>query len=121
MNPMHGRWYQLYTHQTDPEKAIEPAIAALGIPYRFQHRLPSPLSNFFPDFAVLDRGLDKPGIIIEVDGSSHDSPAAQAADAERTAKMEAEGWVVVRCRNEEAIADPYGTVDRLMFEARGDD
>lgn len=55
--------------------------------------------------------------MIEVDDDSHRRAAKKKADAERTAKLEAAGWRVLRCWNEEAIADPHATVARLMREA----
>lgn len=55
--------------------------------------------------------------MIEVDDASHARPAKKRADAERTKKIEGARWRVVRCTNDEALADPYGTVDRLMAAA----
>lgn len=78
--------------------------------YRFQHPLWA--LSFFPDFALL-----KQRVIIEVDDASHRLAAKRRADAVRTAKMEGAGWRVVRCSNDEALADPWGTVDRLMAAA----
>lgn len=105
-----AKWAQLYTGQTKAEEAIEPAIAALGRPYRFQH--PFFGNHYFVDFALTE---DK--IIIEVDGRSHNSKEAKKDDAERTKVLEKQGWTVVRCKNEDAIRDPSGTVARLMLEA----
>lgn len=111
---MLAKWQFLYTHQTAPEKALEPHIAALGLPYRFQH----PVGKFYPDFAIFTKGLDKPGILVEVDGDEHYTPAGLRKDAERTLTLEGKGWRVVRCRNAEALADPKGTVARLMKAAK---
>lgn len=33
------RWAALYADPTPAEQAIEPAIASMGVPYRFQHPL----------------------------------------------------------------------------------
>lgn len=104
-------WAKLYTGQTESELAIEPAIAALGRPYRAQH--PIFASHFIVDFAILDEK-----IIIEVDGKSHNSQAAKAADRTRTLSIERFGWVVVRCTNEEAQREPEATVQRLLMEAK---
>lgn len=111
---MLGKWFKLYSTPTEAELAIEPAIAALGHPYRAQHPLPS-LGWVIPDFVVFDRGLDQPGWIIEVDGESHRRKGVAAKDAARTAKLEAAGWQVTRCLNEEAISDPKGTITRLAL------
>lgn len=106
-----GHWAHLYTDITQAEYAIEPAIAALGVRYRSQH--PIFAYHFIVDFALLDSR-----IIIEVDGKSHHGPKAQAADRERTLKLERLGWVVVRCTNEEAIAEPHATVQKLLLDAQ---
>jgi very-short-patch-repair endonuclease len=112
-NPLPAKWWYLYHHATAPENALEPHVAALGWPYRFQH----PLHKTFPDFAVFPRGLDKPGYVLEVDGPDHRTKAGLKKDAIRTEKLEGFGWVVVRCTNEEALADPAGTVTRMIEEA----
>jgi very-short-patch-repair endonuclease len=67
--------------------------------------------GLFPDFALLDSKL-----IIEVDDPGHRRRKKQ--DAERTAKLEKQGWRVLRCTNADAMTDPWGTVDKLM-EAAG--
>jgi very-short-patch-repair endonuclease len=90
--------------------ALEPAIASLGVPYRFQH--PVWALGVFPDFVLLQHRL-----VIEVDDDSHRRASKKKADAERTAKLERAGWRVVRCTNAEALSYPYQTIDRLMADA----
>lgn len=104
-------WAALYTKPTASENAIEPAISALGIPYRAQHPV-------FAAHCIVDFALLGPRIAIEVDGKSHNGPAAKANDRTRTLKLEALGWVVVRCSNEQAQLDPVNTVQRMLLEAR---
>lgn len=101
-------WAKLYSQQTEAEAALEPALASLGVPYRFQH--PVWAAGLFPDFVLLHQR-----VVIEVDDKSHRSK--KKADAERTAKLKKLGWKVVRCTNEEAKQAPYDTVDRMMAEA----
>jgi very-short-patch-repair endonuclease len=104
------RWSRLYANPTDAETAIEPAIASLGVRYRFQHPLFG--LRLFPDFILPDYR-----VVIEVDDRSHYTKKKKEADAERTERLNHGGWTVVRCSNDEAEDDPYGTVDRLMTEA----
>jgi very-short-patch-repair endonuclease len=104
------RWARLYANMTPAEKALEPAIAAKGLPYRVQH--PIWALSVFPDFVILPLKL-----VIEVDDPSHSTKAKRTADAERTAKLQAKGWRVVRCTNEEALSNPTATVDRLLRSA----
>lgn len=102
-----GRFMMLYAG-TAPEHALEPAIASLGIPYRWQ----MPVGKYFLDFA-----LPTLKVSIEVDGESHKRKDQITQDKQKTAYLEARGWRVVRCTNDEAVNDPYGTVNRLCQEA----
>lgn len=104
------RWAKLYSNPTDAEAAIEPAIASLGVRYRFQH--PMFGLRLFPDFILPDYR-----VVIEVDDRSHYTKKKREADAERTERLNNGGWTVVRCSNEEAEENPYGAVDRMMQEA----
>lgn len=107
---MTDKWSKLYSNQTAAEEALEPALASLGVPYRFQH--PIWAAGVFPDFVLLHERL-----VIEVDDDSHKRASKAKADRERTAKLQKLGWRVVRCTNDEALTDPYATVDRLMAAA----
>lgn len=110
MNQFLSRWAKLYSNVTPAEQALEPAIASLGVPYRVQHPLWA--LHLFPDFVLLrDR------VVIEVDDKSHRTKAGREKDAARTLRLAQNGWRVLRCTNEQALADPYGTVDRLMTTA----
>lgn len=102
-------WYWLYSNLTEPELALEPAIAALGKRYRAQHLFAG--LKHIVDFALLD---DK--IIIEVDGSSHTKPDQIRKDLEHTIKLESMGWRVVRCSNEAAKANPEHTLRLLLTD-----
>lgn len=102
-----ANWAKLYSQQTPAEQALEPAIASMGLPYRCQHTVWA--ISAFADFA-----LPSLRVIIEVDDKSHNQLAKRKKDAERTAKLNRLGWTVVRCTNEQALADPYETVNRLM-------
>lgn len=101
------RWAKLYSNPTEAEYALEPAVAALGVPYRFQHPLWG--LKVFPDFV-----LPRHKVVIEVDDPSHERKKKQREDAERTARLNKHGWIVVRCTNDEALNDPYGTIERLI-------
>lgn len=114
MNPMLGRWAVLYKG-TAGEMALEPAVAALGVPYRTN----------FPCFlysgglkSILDFYLPTLKMVIEVDGESHNTKAAQEADASRTAELEKRyGVKVYRVSNEDALRDNIKAVNQVMIEA----
>lgn len=98
---------------TPAEHALEPAVAALGVPYRVQFDMWQYAGGlrYFPDFVLPTLSL-----VIEVDDRSHRHKVEE--DAERTEEIaEVHGWRVLRCTNEEAIHDPIGTVNRLMETA----
>ncbi len=52
-----------------------------------------------------------------MDDPSHTTKAKRKKDAERTQTLEAKGWTIVRCTNEEALADPEGAVAKMMKAA----
>jgi very-short-patch-repair endonuclease len=94
---------------TAAENCLEPFIAEVGIPYRAQY----PVWRFILDFAWIGAK-----VAVEVDGESHRTPDGIEKDRKRTAWLESKGWIVVRCKNEEALADPEGTVQRLIDAAK---
>lgn len=104
-NPVLANWDWLYSHPTKAELALEPEVAKLGIPYRFQHRV----WNFVVDFA-----LPTLMVAIEVDDPSHNRADKRRKDAERTEWLVGRGWRVVRTTNAEAIADPAAALIRAL-------
>jgi very-short-patch-repair endonuclease len=104
-------WYYLSKGMTDPERAIEPAIARLGERYRAQWLFPH--LYHIVDFVLVDRKL-----ILEVDGKSHLTPDQRYKDLVHTIALEKMGYAVVRCTNEEATTDPAGVVASLPERVR---
>ena len=82
--------------QSRAEKAVWNVVRGnrLGVKFRRQH----PVEGYIADFACVEAML-----IIEIDGHSHD--LQQDYDAERTAKLEAAGWRVLRVTDNEALSD----------------
>jgi very-short-patch-repair endonuclease len=103
-------WAGAYSNPTPAEAALEPAVAGLGLPYRFQH----PIWNlrYRVDFAFPSHK-----VVFEVDDPSHTQKAKRMKDRQRTEKLAKAGWKVYRCTNDEALKDPKGTVHRLALEA----
>lgn len=56
------------------------------------------IGRYRADFCCGDENL-----IVELDGSSHDSPEAQTYDLERTQWLEAQGYRVLRFPNEDIM------------------
>ena len=57
------------------------------------------------DRYVVDFYCAEAGLVIELDGSVHDTPETRAYDAQRTRELQARGLKVLRFRNEEALSD----------------
>ena len=105
MSVLLSRWSRLY-RGTPSELALEPHLARMGEVYRFQH----------PEWrlgVILDFAFPEHRLALEVDGSEHFTKAGKAKDEERTKKLEALGWRVVRCSNDEAVNDPETVVLRV--------
>ncbi|MDD5586407.1 MAG: endonuclease domain-containing protein [Alphaproteobacteria bacterium] len=73
-----------------------------GYKFRRQH----PIEKFIVDFACIEHQL-----IIEADGGQH---AENWADACRTARLEREGWRVVRFWNNDIIANTEGVMAVIL-------
>lgn len=108
-NPMLGFWYSQYFGNNKYELALEPAIAALGLPYRYQHLDLS--LKIIMDYAMPTIKLD-----IEVDGDSHRRADQIRADIDRAEQLRKRGWTVYRIQNEDALADPKGCIERMVSE-----
>jgi very-short-patch-repair endonuclease len=106
-NPLATNWSKLYSNPTRHEEALEPHVAALGRPYRFQH-------PFWSAWAIADFAFPLDQVVIEVDGESHFRPSQRVKDRERTKRLEAMGWRVFRCTNDEVEEDVEGVIARFV-------
>jgi very-short-patch-repair endonuclease len=75
--------------------------AVLGLGFRRQF----PIGPYFADFACPAIRL-----VIEVDGSTHWTEAAQARDVQRRLFLVSQGWHEIRVSNEEVFRD----LDRVL-------
>lgn len=99
-------WYQLYTRQTNAEKALEKEVAKLGVRYRSQHPLLSAraiLDFYFPDY----------NLVIEVDDPSHRTKKGIKKDQERTERLAGLGLNILRFTNEEVLTDASGCASAI--------
>lgn len=92
-----------------PEQAIYDALDHLEIRYEKQKR--------FGKYRV-DAYLPKYKIALEVDGEGHRGKQEQRYDYERSQDLLTLGIATLRVSNEDALADPIGTVQEIMFLAR---
>jgi very-short-patch-repair endonuclease len=65
---------------------------------------------FFADFCCREAKL-----VIEIDGVTHETPEELAGDSRRTAWLEAQGYRVIRFRNEELMGELDAVLERIQF------
>ncbi|MDO9417528.1 endonuclease domain-containing protein [Pararhizobium sp.] len=71
----------------------------MGLSFRRQ----LPIANFIVDFACPSHNL-----IVELDGSQHAIGQKAAYDAERSKRLTADGWTILRFWNDDVIRDIDG-------------
>lgn len=76
----------------------------LGVKFRRQHSV----GRYILDFYTVPYML-----AIELDGTVHDSPAAQIYDEDRTRYLERQGIKVIRFRNERVYVDLEGVLEEI--------
>lgn len=81
---------------TPAEARLLAALSAAGFPYEFQ----KPLLGYIPDFQF------PTGLIVEVDGSSHDGLIRHRKDLRRDRRLYNRGYDTLRILNREVYEDP---------------
>jgi very-short-patch-repair endonuclease len=77
--------------------------------FKFMRQVP--IDRYFVDFIC-----ESSKVIVELDGAAHEG--REDYDAERTRTLERLGYIVLRFRNEQALADPGGTTDEILAVLR---
>jgi very-short-patch-repair endonuclease len=72
-----------------------------------------PIDRFVADFVCVEARL-----IIEIDGRVHDDEAAQLKDIERTAILEACGYLLIRFSNSQVLNAPGEVSDSIIATLR---
>jgi len=78
----------------------------MGLGFRRQF----PIAGYIADFACPEKQL-----VIEVDGSQHAD--ARAGDEARTARLEEDGWTVLRFWNDDVLRDIDGVCQHIVIAA----
>lgn len=104
-----ARAKELRKNMTPPERALWAIVRAkrLGGVKFVRQAVRAP---YIPDFAARSERL-----IVELDGDTHGTDEAQAYDARRTARLEAEGWRVLRIPNDEVMTNPEGVARAILL------
>jgi very-short-patch-repair endonuclease len=109
VKPEIARARSLRQNATMPERVMWGLLRELkSLGFHFRRQVP--IGRYFADFAC-----HTPGLVIEVDGDTHGSDAAQAYDGERDRFLQDEGYVVVRVSNRDVMDNRDG-VGRLIVE-----
>lgn len=101
--------YKHHKGQVPRQTALEPHIAALGLPYAAQYPFPGV-------YAVVDFIIKPWNLIIEIDGKEHLKGEKLLKDQARDAKLAAMGYTTVRLSNDEVDKDPKAALDRAVAE-----
>lgn len=70
------------------------------------------IAGFAVDFACPEKR-----IIVEVDGSQHGEPEQAVFDASRTARLGADGWIILRFWNDDVLRDIDGVCVHIVTVA----
>ena len=71
------------------------------------------IDRYFADFVC-----EAAKVVVELDGPTHDG--REDYDSRRTEILELFGYIVVRFRNEQVLADPGGTANDILAAPRSD-
>ena len=93
---------------TEAELALWNTLRAhrlMGLSFRRQ----MPIAGYIVDFACPTYRL-----VVEVDGSQHALDASLDYDTNRTARLEEDGWMVLRLWNDEVLQDIDGVCRHIL-------
>lgn len=95
-----GKRHEIYAAQlrkqaTPAENLFRAHLAALGLPYRFQHGV------FKPHYRIVDFYLPEQNLIVEIDGPYHDREKDLKRDEEL---QKTQGVRILRLTNEQVIS-----------------
>jgi len=99
---------QMRKNLTDAELKFWNAVRAhrlMGLGFRRQ----LPIAGYIVDFACPIYRL-----VVELDGSQHAVDQHTAYDAQRTKRLEADGWTVLRFWNEDVLKDIDGVCLHIL-------
>ena len=82
----------------------------LGVPFRRQ----MPIGPYFADFACPSARL-----IVEIDGRTHEDPEAREKDRVRQARLEKQGWRVLRFKDDLVIGGAQLVSDAIRQALAG--
>lgn len=103
---------RLRREQTRPEAILWNLVRGRRLG-GFKFRSQVPIDRYVADFVCAEAR-----VIVEHDGGAHEDEEAQIRDLERTAILEACGYLVIRFPNEAVLNDPDGVGDAIVMTLR---
>ncbi|WP_246696554.1 endonuclease domain-containing protein [Methylobacterium planeticum] len=108
MSESSGRARALRRRQTAAEAKLWRALRNRGL-NGFKVRRQWPVDGFVADFACVEARL-----IVEIDGATHGTAAAQARDALRSAALAQCGYEVLRISNRDVMENLAGVRETIL-------
>jgi very-short-patch-repair endonuclease len=96
---------RLRRDSTDAERRMWSALRDRRL-LRYKFRRQHPIGPYIVDFACTRHAL-----VIELDGGQH---ADSAADIQRMAWLESEGWKVIRFWNNDVLSNTSGVIETIL-------
>jgi very-short-patch-repair endonuclease len=96
---------RLRQYSTDPERRMWSALRDRRL-MRYKFRRQHPIGDVIVDFACTEYAL-----VIEVDGGQH---ADNPTDTRRTARLEHQGWKVIRFWNNDILTNTNGVIEAIL-------
>ena len=105
---------ELRRELTDAETILWSVLKNKGLmKYRFRRQ--HPIGPFIVDFANV-----KYKLVVEVDGDTHSTDDEIVYDNRRTQYLEAQGWRVLRCWNNEVYRNLDGVCDSILLALKSE-
>ena len=98
---------KLRRESTDAERKLWSRLRSQQLGYKFRRQVP--IDRFIADFACIEAKL-----VIEVDGGQHNRQIHVERDRDRTAAIEAAGYLVMRFWNNEVLNNIDGVLERII-------
>src|SRR6266478_5934112 len=96
---------RLRQSSTDAERRMWSALRDRRL-IRYKFRRQHPIGQYIVDFACTEHR-----VVIELDGGQH---AGSTAEARRTARLESQGWTVIRFWNNDVLSNTNGVVETIL-------
>lgn len=103
---------RLRREQTRPEAVLWTLVRGRRLS-GFKFRRQVPIDRYVVDFVCMEAR-----VIVELDGGAHDDEETQIRDLERTAILEACGYLVMRFANQAVLNDPGAVGDAIVTTLR---